>query len=205
MCCVCLQSHFYYSCAIFTKVRYQYFMYLWFVCCWRRTTGVWHTGSCKLSIASAVMLFYLFRFANKREEFFHFVLWSCCCIICTWPLEGRNNTGGQELWKPEQNTIFIHYIHYIQCNTTRLSTHSLYPQSSAHWSESTSLKTPSNHPGVERRARWKEQKKKRKTENEKITLHPANIIVEDVCPKIAKRKVVFGIVFFFSFTKVLFN
>lgn len=149
---VCLQFHFYYSCDIFTKVRYQYFMYLWFVCCWRQTTGVWHTGSCKLSIASAVMLFYLFRFANKGSVFHFGSVVSPCSVqrsvIPTRGHEGAETPQRQELRKPEQNTIFIHYIHYIQCNTTRLSTHSLYPQSSAHWSESTSLKTPESHPGV---------------------------------------------------------
>ncbi len=36
--------------------------------------GVWHTGSCKLSIALAVILFYLFIIANKGR---FFPVWFC--------------------------------------------------------------------------------------------------------------------------------
>ena len=110
----------------------------------------------------------------KAVFFFHFGSVFCSVelsAILTYVHQGAETPQRQELRKPEQNTIFIHYIHYIQCNTTRLSTHSLYPQSSAHWSESTSLKTPESNPGVQRRARWKEKKR----EEEKITFHPANI------------------------------
>lgn len=40
------------------------------------------------------------------------------------------NRGGTEAGL-EQNTIFIPYIQYIQCNSTRLSTHSLFHQCGA--------------------------------------------------------------------------
>lgn len=114
-------------------------MYLWFVCCCRRTAGVWHTGSCKV----------LFSFANK--ECFCFFPFLTLVVFPVWPLGGETPQT-QELRKSEQNTIFIPYIQYIQCNTTRLSA-----QGSAHLS--TSLSTPESHQSVQTGWIQKERKK----------------------------------------------
>lgn len=70
----------------------------------------------------------------------------------------------------------------------------------------TDLRVPAfkleSHPGVERRARWKEKKKREnEKKNKKKTFHPANIVTWRMFT--LKEKVVFGIVFFFFFTKVL--
>lgn len=114
---VCM-FHIYNSCDIFTKVHYQYFMYLWFVCCWRQTTGVWHTGSCKLVIALAVALFYMFRFANKGNIF---PLWFCSFPVCsavsnthTWYVGDRNTEKGVKKTWTKYNLYSLYTLHTMQ-------------------------------------------------------------------------------------------
>lgn len=178
--CVCV-FHFYYSCDIFTKVRYQHFMYLWFVCCWRQTTGVWHTGSCKLSIASAVMLF---RFANKGGIFSTLV---SVLLLCT--ATHHRESSDKNLNKIQ--SLFIIYITYNAILQGFLHIHCIH--SSAHWSESTSLKSPETHPGVDRRA------KKKKLKNN-IYQHSC---VDDIYSKTAESSIWLFFFFFFFYTKVL--
>lgn len=192
---VCVRVCVYHFVFLSTKVCYQYFMYLLCSFATRQTTGVWHTGKCKLRAALAVMLLYTFTFANKGS-LSHF------CGVPTHSHQGAERPQIQQLGKLEQNTIFIHYIHYIQCNTTRLSTHSLYPQSSAYWSESTSLKNS----WVPLKA-W--ETGKMKTVRKLKFLHSGQGCVENINPKLAKRKekylalwVSFFCLFFFDNKKV---
>lgn len=119
-CCVCLP----FIIAVIFSPKYVtgILMYLWFVCCWRRTAGVWHTGKCKLSCC------FTCSDLQIKAYFFHSI--RCFTFFDSntprWPLGGRKPTLERwDLRKPEQNTIFIPYIQYIQCNTTRFSTHSL--------------------------------------------------------------------------------
>lgn len=151
-------------------------------------------------IEAVMLLLYLFNFANKRKCFstLQFCVILSITVIMRHVHQGAETPLTQSLRKPEQNTIFIHYVHYIQCNTTGfLHIHCIHRVvlTDLIWVPALKLLSPSK--GVERRARWKKE-----------TKHIlSSKYIEDIYPKIAKKKgkkVVFGIVFF-VFTKGAFN
>lgn len=88
-------------------------MYLWFVCCWRRT-GVWHTGNCKLLMAFAIVFLYLFRFENKTLFCFSYFLVRFLCNAPTEPPGGWKITNRNSSWENlnKIQSLFVIYITY---------------------------------------------------------------------------------------------
>lgn len=88
----------------------------------------------KKVIAVALCIFFLWCFLDhgikspyRIKMLFHKTPFITKCLIHTDKKEEA------VFRKPEQNTIFIHYVHYIQCFCFKVfSTHSCLPQCSVH-------------------------------------------------------------------------
>lgn len=135
---VCLQIHFSNSCVFPPKHVNVLCIYGLFAAAGERQ------GSDTLEAVKSC-------FHLQIKSVFVFFPFLTLVVFPVWPLGGETPQT-QELRKSEQNTIFIPYIQYIQCNTTRLSA-----QGSAHLS--TSLSTPESHQSAQTGWIQKERKK----------------------------------------------